>query len=83
VLALTRAFRWRQLLENAEYASIKEIANAERVNDSYLSRVLRLTLLAPDIVDALLTDRAELPGLGQLLAPFPAVWSEQRSILLR
>jgi hypothetical protein len=83
VLALAKAFRWRRLLESGDYVTIKELAAAEGVNESYLSRVLRLTLLAPDTVEALLTDRAEFPGLGRLLAPFPAVWSEQRTILLR
>jgi hypothetical protein len=54
VLAIAKAFRWRHLLESGKYATIREIAVAERVNESYLSRVLRLTLLAPDIVETLL-----------------------------
>jgi hypothetical protein len=45
--ALARGFRWRKLLETGDYATIEEIANAENINPSYLSPVLRMTLLAP------------------------------------
>ena len=48
VKALARAFRWRKLLETGAHATIEEIAAAEKINPSYVSRVLRLTLLAPD-----------------------------------
>ena len=47
--AIVRAYRWREMLESGEYSSAAELAKAEKVNDSYLSRVLRLTLLAPEI----------------------------------
>ncbi len=50
VKALARAFRWRRLLEDGVYASCEELAAAEKINDSYVRRVLRLTLLAPEIV---------------------------------
>ena len=56
--ALARAFRWRRLLEAGAYATIDEIARAEKANPSYVSRVIRLTLLAPDIVEAFLTHAA-------------------------
>ncbi|HWS62756.1 MAG TPA: hypothetical protein VN325_08370 [Steroidobacteraceae bacterium] len=46
--AVVRAHRWREMLENGEYASATELAKAEKVNDSYVSRILRLTLLAPE-----------------------------------
>ena len=46
--AVVRAHRWREILENGEYASATELAKAEKVNDSYVSRILRLTLLAPE-----------------------------------
>src|ERR1044072_7936982 len=48
VKALARAFRWRELLEKGSYATIVEIAEEEQINESYVSRLLRLTLLAPD-----------------------------------
>jgi hypothetical protein len=51
VKAIARAFRWRAMLENGTYATIAKIAAAEKINESYVGRVLRLTLLAPDIVD--------------------------------
>jgi hypothetical protein len=54
VKALARAFRWRRMLEDGSYSTIKELAAAEKINASYLCRVLRLTLLAPAIVEAIL-----------------------------
>src|SRR5450631_4686619 len=50
VKAIVRAHRWRQMLESGEYSSSAELAKAEKVNDSYLSRILRLTLIAPGII---------------------------------
>ena len=60
VKAIARAFRWRKLLETGAYTTIEELAAAERINPSYVSRLLRLTLLAPDIVEAIL-DRTHGP----------------------
>jgi hypothetical protein len=79
VKALARAFRWREMLEDSKYATIVEIAVAERINDSYLSRTLRLTLLAPDIVEAILEGR-QLPTvtLARLMRRLPVLWREQR-----
>jgi hypothetical protein len=54
VKILARAFRWRKLIETGPYANAAEIARVEGANDSYVSRNLRLTLLAPDIVDAII-----------------------------
>src|SRR5207248_10522864 len=54
VKAIARAFRWRAMLENGTHGTIAEIAAAEKINESYVGRVLRLTLLAPDTVAALL-----------------------------
>jgi hypothetical protein len=53
VKALARAHRWQGMLEGGEYGSIEELARAEKINPSYLARVLRLTLLAPDIVESI------------------------------
>jgi hypothetical protein len=60
------------------YATVEEIAAAERINASYISRVLRLTLLAPDIVEAILDGRqsAEMT-LSVLMRPFAVGWREQ------
>jgi len=54
VKALARAFRWRRMLEDGRYASIRELAAAEGVDRSYVGRLLKLTLLAPDAVEAIL-----------------------------
>ena len=79
VKAIARAFRWQKMLEKGRYATIKEIAKGERINPSYVSRVLRLTLLAPATVEAILTGRtiADL-SLAEAIQPFPSVWSAQR-----
>src|SRR5882757_763184 len=83
VKAMVRAHRWRHMLEGGEYASSAELAKAEKVNDSYLSRILRLTLLAPDIIEAILAGRqGSTLQLDDLLKPLPAEWERQRSELL-
>ena len=82
VKAMVRAARWRQMLESGEYSSSAELAKAEKVNDSYLSRILRLTLIAPDIIEAILTGRQPSTlQLDDLLKPLPAVWESQHSAL--
>ena len=82
VKAIARAFRWREMLENGTHATIAEIAAAEKINESYVGRVLRLTLLAPDIVEAILGGRqpAEMT-LAVLMRPFAVEWTEQRKTL--
>ncbi|OYW53882.1 MAG: hypothetical protein B7Y80_00085 [Hyphomicrobium sp. 32-62-53] len=78
VKALARAFRWRHLLESGTYGTIDEIAKAEKINPSYVSRVLRMTLLAPEIVEAILEGRqAETITLARLMKGVPVVWKEQ------
>jgi hypothetical protein len=82
VKAIVRAHRWRKMLESGDFASSAELAKAEKVNDSYLSRILRLTLIAPSIIEAILTGRQPSTlQLDDLLKPLPAAWSEQYSIL--
>ncbi|MBR0652116.1 hypothetical protein GXW78_20845 [Roseomonas terrae] len=80
IKAVARAFRWRRMLESGRFATINELAAAEKINSSYVSRVLRLTLLAPDIVEAILDGRQPegmtLPGL---LEPSPPEWEQQRA----
>src|ERR1700730_8179511 len=80
VKAIARAFRWREMLENGTHATIAEIAAAEKINESYVGRVLRLTLLSPDIVQAILNGRqAAGLQLDLLLRRFPVAWKEQRA----
>jgi hypothetical protein len=82
VKALARAFRYQRLLDEGRYASISEIAAAENIERGYLGSLLRLTLLAPDIVEYILDGR-QPPGLSlpRLLEPFPLAWDEQRSVV--
>jgi hypothetical protein len=84
VRALARAFRWRSLIENGEYSSIGDLARAEQIDHSYVSRLLRLTLLAPDIIVAILAGQDGVPTkLPDLLQPFPAEWDQQRQKFLK
>ena len=84
VKALARAFRWRKLMESGEYGSIEELAAAEKINTTYISRVMRMTLLAPDLVDAILDGRSAVEiSLGALMRPFPAAWTRQEVHLAR
>ena len=78
VKALARAFRWKRLLESGEFATVSELAEREGIAPSYITRVLRLTLLAPDIVEAIL-DAKQGPEvtLAQGLEPFPLAWQLQ------
>jgi hypothetical protein len=78
VKAIARAFRWQKMLETGQYATIREIAKVEKINQSYVSRVLRLTLLAPYLVEALLHGRQNSTmSLHNLRKPFPVEWNRQ------
>ncbi len=67
------------MLEEERYGSIAELAAAERINPSYLARVLRLTLLAPEIVQSVLDGRSEETiTLERVLRPFSLNWEQQR-----
>ena len=79
VKAIARAFRLREMLENDTHSTIAEIAAAEKINESYVGRVLRLTLLAPDIVEAIVGGRQPADvTLAVLMKPFAVEWTEQR-----
>ena len=80
--ALAKAFRWRKQIEEGEFDSITELAKAKGVNDSYACRLLRLTLLAPETVKAIL-DGQQHPGLTLkgVTRPLPAEWHAQSEII--
>jgi hypothetical protein len=82
VTALARAYRWQSLLDQGRYATISELAGALGVDRSYVRRILRLALLAPDIVEGILAGR-ERSGLSLriLHRRVPHAWSEQRQQL--
>ena len=80
--ALARAHLWQRKIESGEYASITELAKAEGVNDLYACRVLRLGLLAPSIVTAILDGRHDCDVmLKQVMRPLPVRWDEQIAAL--
>jgi hypothetical protein len=80
--ALARAWRWQRMLDQGLYASISEIGDSERISKSYVSRILRLALLAPDIVEAILEGRMNHALiLEELERPLPASGVEQRARL--
>jgi hypothetical protein len=81
--ALARAHRWQRLLDEGRYASISEMAAAERIDRGYIGRMLQLTLLAPDIVEAILDGRQPVElDLPWLMKALPAEWPVQRQVLL-
>jgi len=82
VKALARAWRWQRLLNSGVCTSVSEIGDAENTSKSYVSRILRLALLAPDIVEFILAGQAERGlMLESLERPLPASWEEQRTLL--
>jgi hypothetical protein len=78
IKALARAFRWKQLLESGEFATTAELATRESIPSTYVARVLRLTLLAPELIEAILDGRQPRAlTLPTLMKPFPMAWKEQ------
>ena len=78
IKALARAFRWKRMLESGDFATIAELAEHEGIAPSYMIRVMRLTLLAPETVEVIL-DGSQEPKvtLARLLEPFPVEWAIQ------
>ena len=80
VKALARAFRWKRMLDSGEFTTIAELAEREGIASSYMTRVLQLSLLAPDIVEAILDGRQRPEvTLTRLLEPFPSEWEIQKN----
>ena len=83
IRALARAHRWKRLLEGGTYRSAAELAEAEKVTRSFVNRLLRLTLLAPEIQEAILEGRQpKAMQLEELTGTIPSSWEEQRKALL-
>ena len=78
IKALARAFRWQKMLRDGDYQTLEDIADAENINPSYVSRLLRMTLLAPEIVEAILAG-SHPAGLtrAKVMKPFPMEWQRQ------
>jgi hypothetical protein len=82
--ALARGFRWRRMLEEGRYASISEMAKAEGVERGYVGSLLRLTLLAPEMVEAIVAGRQpEGVTLKRALEPLARCFEEQRNSLAK
>ncbi len=82
VKVLARAWRWQRMLDAGVYNSVSEIGDAENISKSYVSRILRLALLAPDIVQAILAGNADQGLMLQSLErPLPMSWAEQRTLI--
>nr|WP_232897349.1 hypothetical protein [Pontibaca salina] len=84
VKALARASRWKRMLESGEFTTIAELAEREGIAPSYMTRVLRLTLLAPDIVEGIL-DGTQGPDvtLARVLGLVPMEWTKQVALFRR
>jgi hypothetical protein len=83
IRAVVRAHRWKRLLEKGKYSAASELAEAEGVTRSFVTRLLRLTLLAPDIVELILDGRQpKALQLEDLTRTLPSAWEKQRRLLL-
>jgi hypothetical protein len=83
VKALARAWRWQRMLDDGVYASVSDIGDAENISKSYVSQILRLALLAPDVVERILDCQQENKlDLSRLLKSFAMQWETQRQRLL-
>ena len=81
VKTLAQAFHFQRLLDDGHYATISDLAKAKRLDQSCVSRILRLTLLAPDLVEAILDGRQSQAMQRQtLLHGFPRGWDKQRAM---
>lgn len=76
---VVKAHKWLKMMESGQYASIRALAEHEEIDESYLARVLRLTLLAPSIVEAIMDGcHPDCLTCRELKKPFSSDWSEQR-----
>ena len=79
--ALARAWQWQEELESGKYSGVEELARAKKVDRSYAGRLLKLTSLAPEIVEALLAGQGpEGLSLRQLRRGIPLSWEDQREL---
>ena len=82
IKALARAHWWKKMLDDGRYGSVTELAAGEKLDREYLGKILMLTLLAPDVVEAIMDGRqpAEL-GVHVLREGFPVEWGVQKAAL--
>ena len=83
IKVIARGFRWQRLLYAGTYATIEDLAAAEKINPSYVSRILRLAYLSPKVVQAILDgSHPAWLTMRDLLEPFPMDWREQEQKLM-
>jgi hypothetical protein len=80
VKALARAHRYQRMLDEGRHESLTDLAAAEKLDRSFLGKLLSLTLLAPDLVEGILDGRCDA-SLPSMLRPLPACWHEQARAL--
>jgi hypothetical protein len=82
IKALARAHRWKKMLDEGRYGSVTELAAGEKLDRGYLGKILMLTLLAPDMVEAIMDGRQPVElGVHVLREGFPVEWGEQREAM--
>jgi hypothetical protein len=82
IRALARAFRWKNMLESGRFATVSELAAAEKLDRSFVSHVLQLTLLAPELVEAILDGRqSRTLQLQALVRGLPVEWERQGELM--
>ena len=78
VKLIVRGFRWQRMLYEGKFSSIEDLSDAEKINPSYVSRVLRLSYLSPKIVEAILDGKGPARlTMKDLMEPFPMDWQKQ------
>ncbi|MEO5379157.1 MAG: hypothetical protein H7832_15475 [Magnetococcus sp. DMHC-6] len=78
---VVRAHQWLKLLEENKFASVRELAEYKKIDASYMAKILRLTLLAPDIIELILNgQQPDSMNWKELRKSFPMLWSEQREL---
>lgn len=81
ISALGKAFFWQRMLDEGKYESPKELAEKEKIEVTHMYRVMRLTLLAPDIIEAVLNGKQPRTlTLQNVVRGFPISWQEQRKV---
>lgn len=81
--ALAKAHRWRTEIEAGSFSSVTDLARAKRVNQSYACRILRLSLLSPQVVEAVLDNTMSRLHFKSFWQSVPMLWSEQCAPLFR
>ena len=78
---LARAFRWQALIDSGKFSNVHELARAIGKDDGYVSRIIRLTLLSPEIIHAIIAGTLEKDiGIEQLKQAMPLMWDEQKKM---